>query len=738
MTPVRALAFILFSAAAISACVDELRYKTLFCGPGYVESGDLCVRDPSWAGFDGAATLPPWNRPAFDAGLPGGDGGVASPDAGRPATSTVTGADLGLTLENIQPGDLVAGPREIRWSVREGVTIARSILTVGGQPGDDKTGSSARGVLLLNSRNWVDNPYVIEVQVISDRNLSQQIQLPLILDNTPPRLTILGPLDKQKILPGKGRKLELNIQIEERHPGPLRVNIAAGKDKSVSREVALNQPPPDGLVQRTVEFSNEELGIDTFTQDSTAMSIGVFNEDRAGNQASVTAVYDVSVVRWRWVSEGRLVFAPRLASTTGEVFIVEEMPDGSLRISRLNPADGGVLKSFTLPGTHQSFFTATDGTVVVLGRVGGASVVTAASPDGKVLWNHTAPAGLELNSPVLDPKGDRLYLVQANRSSGGAVIQARALRDGAMLWEYPLGGTGFAPLYVIDDLIYCGVTSAEGWNTRLTGIGRDGRKRWEYEVPGPGGAGKAVSFGYSFVLNGNLFVWELDGRSGTSTRVDALNPQNGQRRFSVSGEGRIIPGFFGDPFALVLQYPGASNGMVRLQAFEPGDARKRFDLTLPREGQIAWAPSRYFYAAYGDGIDQYGMADGSKLWSKPLKGRLSFHGVDRTFLSEPASQVNRDVAISLMSGSGDLLWTYRARTGYFFASGLYGKNGEVYLAESDPLLTPIRLIALSPADGKEIWSLPLDGPFSVGWDGTIYRLTLDANGRMIGVDAITP
>jgi outer membrane protein assembly factor BamB len=191
--------------------------------------------------------------------------------------------------------------------------------------------------------------------------------------------------------------------------------------------------------------------------------------------------------------------------------------------------------------------------------------------------------------------------------------------------------------------------------------------------------------------------------------------------------------------------PGGDGGVGRLRAHAPDTAALLWDFDPGYRFMPAFPPDEIFYASRLDengspvNLSSYSAQNAARKWTDDLAGYVSFNGRGYLFLSRRVPGKNRDNSISRLDvDTGKVLWTYDARTGRSFSSGLYGKKGEVYLAESDESFAPVRLVALDPETGKELWGYPLDGPFAVGADGTIYRLIQDDQGRVVGVEAISP
>jgi outer membrane protein assembly factor BamB len=131
---------------------------------------------------------------------------------------------------------------------------------------------------------------------------------------------------------------------------------------------------------------------------------------------------------------------------------------------------------------------------------------------GAPKWQGQA-AGLGMGGPALSEAGDRLYVAFAEPQAKGGTVAAFAAKDGALLWQKPLGEATLNPLErpcPAGDLVI--VPLWDGEIAALTAT--DGSQKWRYKPNKPRLGGITVAGSHVWFMQQNLELGALDLTTG--------------------------------------------------------------------------------------------------------------------------------------------------------------------------------------------------------------------------------
>ena len=223
-----------------------------------------------------------------------------------------------------------------------------------------------------------------------------------------------------------------------------------------------------------------------------------------------------------------------------------------------------------------------------------------------------------------------------------------ALRDdGSVAWEFHGDGAfGGEPL-VDGDVVYAGCNDGRLYALALA----TGQERWRYEAKEPLGTRPALADGTVYVASLNDTVFAVDARSGAWKWHQRREPPEGftvRGAASVTATGGLVYAGFSDGTLLALD---GATGAVRWERHA--------------------APS----GSYPD-VDSLAVSEG-KLYAAAFSGAV----------------------VALDAPTGKPLWQHELTEAYRVAVA----PGAIVAVSTKSV------VALSPVDGHQLWSVPLEG-----------------------------
>ncbi|MFJ9567210.1 serine/threonine-protein kinase [Streptomyces fuscichromogenes] len=261
----------------------------------------------------------------------------------------------------------------------------------------------------------------------------------------------------------------------------------------------------------------------------------------------------------------------------------------------LDPTDGRVLWRHRVADERTSDSPFLSGGLMLLRTDGGRQLEALDPASGASRWKQTMPAhrGTEITSgTVLVVGNDR-------------VITGMDSRSGETRWSLPVPGSGTPSLstFAGDPLAYVTSTAADGTDTRITAVDpATGAKRWEARP-----AGNLRPVGSS---GGSLFLLSVDTSSGETDAVVRYTPDTRATRRVALPVPRVAPGAGVRGDVVYLLAAGGS-----LEAVDLGTGKRLWELqTSVTRGSAPVADDRHVY---------FTAADGRLLAVDARKGTLS-------------------------------------------------------------------------------------------------------------------
>jgi outer membrane protein assembly factor BamB len=219
--------------------------------------------------------------------------------------------------------------------------------------------------------------------------------------------------------------------------------------------------------------------------------------------------------------------------------------------------------------------------------------------------------------------------------------------DGSLAWEFQ-GDAGFgAPPCIEGDMVYAGT----GGGSLYALVLATGKLRWRYEAKEELGTRPAVAGGMVFVASLQDTVFGVDARTGAWKWHHRREAKEG---FTIRGAAAVA-------VASGVVYAAYSDGTVA--ALDASTGRARWERTVAPRGDhpdvdsIRLEGGRLFAAAYSGAVVALDAVTGKTVWQREVKD-----------------------AARLALAPGTLV-----------------------------AVTSSRVLGLSPVDGTQLWSVPLDG-----------------------------
>jgi outer membrane protein assembly factor BamB len=223
-----------------------------------------------------------------------------------------------------------------------------------------------------------------------------------------------------------------------------------------------------------------------------------------------------------------------------------------------------------------------------------------------------------------------------------------ALReDGTVAWEFQGDGAFAGEPLIEGDTVYAGCNDGRLYALALA----TGQQRWRYEAKEPLGTRPALADGTVYVASLNDTVFAVDARTGAWKWHQRRDPPEG---FTVRGAASVV----------------AAGGLVHA-GFSDGTLLALDGAT----GAVRWERHAAPSGSYPD-VDSLVVSDG-RLYAAAFSGAV----------------------VALEAATGKPLWQHELAEAY-----------RVALAPGALVAVSTKVVtALSPADGRTLWTVPLEG-----------------------------
>lgn len=311
------------------------------------------------------------------------------------------------------------------------------------------------------------------------------------------------------------------------------------------------------------------------------------------------------------------------------------------------------------------------------------------SSDGKLLWQHRAPPGVNLDLVAADGK-----LFSTSISSPRGAVEAYRANDGVLLWASQLPPFGPYPLLVSDGVVYVNTQADDGTVFALRAS--DGRVLWHFahQNPSPMDSFLAVAHGIAAIRTADSLV-------------HVLRTSDGSEIFRYQSLDDWVPSVEGQ----TIYFATAQNG---LQARRITDGRLLWQspTNTPRLG--SWTVQNgVIYLSTASGMMQaLRDKDGSLLWQRQTGDIASGPYVQGTNVLYFTPD---KMAFALSTQNGALLWQRIIVVPKF---SLMVMNGVFFLDENGVLVSAWR-----SSDATLLWHFAASD--SILWepqlvDGLLY------------------
>jgi outer membrane protein assembly factor BamB len=407
------------------------------------------------------------------------------------------------------------------------------------------------------------------------------------------------------------------------------------------------------------------------------------------------------------------------------------------------------------------------GQSVAAGPAGPALARPDLTPPFRKQWESSVCGPIPVMQPEQEPSG--VFLTQGTRGELFAVD----LKTGKALWR--TGGPQAAPQQPV---FYHGrttpaavsagvVTAVVGGSVSALSL-RDGKKLWETDLPGTpedspeaGGAAQVRSLQCAMAAADGLVVvapaWARQNPAGGqqwSSRVSVLDQATG--RLVWSGEDLPVasPVLLFEDGIIFCAGSEANRGMVRLEAYDAFDGRRRFSAQLPGAVQLLGMEMSPAGLLMLDSqmLRCFDSVSGKLRWTARTNANSAvIVAVDasRVVLGISTADRGRQAcsAAAFDLASGKKLWSTTPVPGYMntprgwqqgvspYASEAQNNTGQVFLVCAEPATGRGQLLVYDGESGKMLWKAQCQpraavSSLSQGARHVIATLTLGQSGKL--------
>ncbi|GAB4302115.1 MAG: hypothetical protein Kow0090_17680 [Myxococcota bacterium] len=782
---------------------ERIDITVAFCGPGYrLEKGadgkSHCVRKPGAEKPPEGGILPDINT---EEGGEFGDGELTDSDdtemdgeGGDAPPVETEGDDTGdddawiddseYGIELVVPEETipVRGEVEIIVVPSKELEFERATLFIGSREYESVTQSPWQ--IHHNTAAVEDGVHDYQLVARWRSGVEKSYDFRITTDNTYPKLIIIKPRGENFYIDEFGRA-EVSLRIEDVH-GVSLVKLEAVSAQYTDKKSYVSDD------EKTYEFEFVEMSDflssqmhfppgNRWSERGVQIDFSVEVEDDVGNRGTYIFTKFLSKTAWEFepdVEEGEqanILSSPRDVPGSDTTILPMNIISGDIndvssyrtRIVAIDKETGEVVWSYETDGRYGSLSFTGDGDMVlrVLGSGdNGGDVFIYLTSAGDEIWRYNPSGGRQLGLPNLDAsvniyfQSDALLRNDATNKYEPArnAFVSSLSRNGELRWEKTHGGVVGGGMNIYESNIYVGYyDETTGKTTKLVNYGKEfGNVLWIFDEFSP--------LSYTGVLDGNIYIWRITEKGLSDKLVSVFYSDMAENWRKEKGadlpdaEFSVQTVFGGAPkdYKLMLvYYEKGLSYPTKIEEYRLPEGGFLWEFSRPfgeRFYTASLGSSAFFAADFPEFANEplrtlaVNDGDGSVKWTLERSGFPVSHGGNKFFLAHNDDESATAVKTYLIerydpNSPGSAIWSYQSESGRVFSMGLYGLNGEMYLAsrpkqgsQSD------RIVALDFETGAVLWTYPLDGSFAIGADGKIYRMIVDENGMVSRMEAITP